>query len=198
MSYKNYFRFVNDQTKDVKGCFVECGVGSGGTINSYVETSRVLDIPVRPIHGFDSFQGLPEPSIHDKNDEGNSPNKGLVNRPRKYIDRYIDFWNKNDYNLDITIYEGWFKDTFPTCTVDTIAILHLDVDIYDSYLDSLNYFYNKVEKQGYILFDEYDNPSDLEKWAGAKKAIDLFFSDKPETLYTFEDNDFRKTYTIKQ
>jgi hypothetical protein len=54
--------------------------------------------------------------------------------------------------------------------------VHLDCDIYESYKTCLDSLYDQVVPGGVILFDEYACPV----WPGATRAVDEFFSDKPE------------------
>ena len=42
--------------------------------------------------------------------------------------------------------------------------------------------YDKVVTGGIIMFDEYADP----RWVGARKAIDEFFADKPESVLPHE------------
>lgn len=51
-----------------------------------------------------------------------------------------------------------------------IKFLHLDVDIYDSYKNCLNFFHEKMIKGGIMVFDDYNANTCL----GAKKAVDEF------------------------
>ena len=57
-------------------------------------------------------------------------------------------------------------------------MLHLDCDLYESCKLALETFYDKVQPGGVIMFDEYADA----RWPGATKAIDEFFSDKPEMI----------------
>ena len=56
-------------------------------------------------------------------------------------------------------------------------MLHLDVDLYDSYRVALNNLYPFVARGGIIAFDEYKNPT---KYVGARQAIDEFLENKAE------------------
>ena len=74
--------------------------------------------------------------------------------------------------------KGFFPKSFEGFN-ERISFLHLDVDLYDSYKDCLNFFYTNVVKGGIITFDEYiDYEIKQSKkgwdWHGAKIAIDEF------------------------
>ena len=55
---------------------------------------------------------------------------------------------------------------------EKIDILHLDCDLYQSYLDSLNGIYKNINNGGVVIFDEYYSL----KYPGARIAVDEFFS----------------------
>ena len=57
-------------------------------------------------------------------------------------------------------------------------LLHLDCDLYESYLTCLNNLYKNVVNKGVIVFDEYYS----HKYPGARIAIDEFFEDKKGTF----------------
>ena len=75
----------------------------------------------------------------------------------------------------VRLFKGLFDQTLPLYQ-GKIALLHLDCDLYESYMVALKNLYAKVVPGGIIMFDEYDDA----RWPGARKAIDEFFADKPE------------------
>jgi hypothetical protein len=162
----------------VEGDIVECGVASGASLFAqalFLERKQ----PHRTIYGFDSFEGLPEISDEDdpevdserkfKGKFGQYSKEAVIARlvsggiPEDYVDRHIN------------LVKGWFEETLPGFS-KPIALLHIDVDLYQSYLDVLENLYPKVSKGGIVAFDEYQDPL----WVGASKAIDEFFGDDVE------------------
>ena len=73
----------------------------------------------------------------------------------------------------VTLVKGWFSETIPKYRGSQIALLHLDVDLYDSYQDCLHYLWPRVSMNGIVAFDEYHLPN---RWPGAERAVDEFFS----------------------
>ena len=72
--------------------------------------------------------------------------------------------------------QGFFPQSAKGLSVPRFSFVHIDVDIYQSVLDSLNYFYPQMARGGVMLFDDYqwkDTP-------GVEEAIHEFFKDKPE------------------
>ena len=83
----------------------------------------------------------------------------------------------------IRIVSGYFQNTLTTSMVNElkeqggIRFLHLDVDLYDSYMHCLNQCWDLVNPGGVILFDEYHDSS-LDKYPGGRLAIDEFLLSK--------------------
>ena len=73
--------------------------------------------------------------------------------------------------IGVTYHSGTFSETLPKFKED-IDILHLDCDLYQSYLDVLDNIYNNVKETGSVIFDEYYSL----KYPGARIAVNEFFS----------------------
>jgi len=57
--------------------------------------------------------------------------------------------------------------------------VHIDVDLYEPTLDSLNFFYPKLVKDGVIVCDDYG----ITQFPGAKKAVDEFLEKNNYKLF---------------
>lgn len=148
----------------VPGAIVECGVCDGGTAALMAYAS-----PHRPVHLFDSWQGLPETSVED-GEGGKKWTGNCVGSPR----RVLKIMRKLGVDTDrLTFHRGWFKDTFPHADVEQVALLHLDADFYEPIRLCLEYWYPRVSPGGYIQFDDY------ESFVGCKKAVDEFVARQP-------------------
>jgi O-methyltransferase len=51
--------------------------------------------------------------------------------------------------------EGLFKDTLPAAPVETLALLRLDGDMYESTMDGLVNLYHKLSSGGTLIVDDY-------------------------------------------
>jgi hypothetical protein len=72
---------------------------------------------------------------------------------------------------------GYFGVSFPRFDPNVrFSFAHLDVNLYGSYKDCLEFFYLRMVSGGVILFDEYNDPG----WPGCNRAVDEFLADKPE------------------
>jgi len=77
----------------------------------------------------------------------------------------------------VRLVKDFFDNTLPHYE-GSIAILHLDCDLYGSYKVALECLYENVVPGGVIMFDEYENAT----FPGARRAIDEFFADKEERV----------------
>jgi O-methyltransferase len=161
-----------DATAEIPGDIVECGVyqGEGAiTIASYLAWMG----STKHTWGFDSFGGLPDPVAAD----GSHPKttRGwFSDTSQASVQGLVDHYCLSDR---MTLVPGFFADSCGTVDIATISVLVLDCDLYTSYIDALNCFYQLVSPGGVIIFDEYGRP---EKYPGAKQAVDEFFADRPE------------------
>jgi len=161
----------------IPGAFVECGVWRGGSALIMGLVARRHD-PVRPLHLFDSFEGLPEPGAEDgaralEYSEGNAGGK-LVSIAKcdatlEYV-RTVLLEKARLSAADIFFHKGWFQDTLPAEAkkIGRIAVLRLDGDWYESTKICLEHLYPLLSKNGVIILDDYFC------WEGCRKAVDEY------------------------
>ena len=171
-----YFLDMLDRVRNLDGDIVECGVSIGHGALLFLLMSEYLGVE-RTYYGFDSFEGLPDPSEAD----GMAPiyAKGYYANPPAAVLKVLRDGRlpENVIRDRVRLVKGWFDDTLSKYE-GRIALLHLDCDLYDSYKTCLETLYDKVVPGGVIMFDEYAD----ERWPGATKAVDEFFADKPEIV----------------
>lgn len=173
-----YLEEVYGLIKDVVGDVVECGVGYGNSFFKLCCLAYIED-KGRKIYGFDSFEGFPEPSEEDaspRNSKKGEFNLATVDTIEKLLIQRGKI-ERTFVKNNVRLVKGFFEESLHTFDGRTVAFLHLDVDLYESYKVTLEYFWPKVAAGGVVLFDEYKQPVELVKWPGASKAIDEFFGD---------------------
>ena len=111
----------------------------------------------------------------DKAKERTNNFKGLNHLSEKYFSDVANVLTFESYfsNLFVKYYQGTFSETTKNFNKE-IDILHLDCDLYQSYLDVLNNLYKNVKQGGSIIFDEYYSL----KYPGARIAVNEFFSNQ--------------------
>jgi O-methyltransferase len=150
----------------LQGDFAECGVYRGGTA---LLLALILKESGKSLYLFDSFKGLPK--IHGEKDAWFS--EGEFGEVRvEDVEELL-----SDFGKMIVIRPGWIPETFAGLQSRSYAFAHLDLDLYQSTLDSCEYFYPRLVPGGVLLFDEYG----FAAARGEKEAVDEFFADKPES-----------------
>lgn len=166
------------ETNKVEGDIVECGVGNGTTL-SFILFNLVRNDMHRDrlYFGFDSFEGFPEPDLNDKNSIKISKKGDYGHIDEKFVlDNLISLGFKKPDFKKIKFIKGFYENSFSQEYKDItkISILHIDCDLYSSTKISLETWFDKVEKNGLIVFDEYLNSPGF---PGAAKAIDEFLGE---------------------
>ncbi len=191
-----YFKRVFDLIKNIDGDIVECGVWKGESLLMFAFLVKD-EMKGRKLWGFDSFEGFPEPSKQDKSKrnlkKGECGNTSTNDVTNLLINSGLD---KEFVRSQITLVKGFFNESLAKYTGSSIALLNLDVDIYDSYLTALKELYPKVARGGAILFDEYMATDEHLKFPGAQKAIDEYLGDNKALIS--RDKITGKYYLIKK
>ncbi|MBA7716158.1 hypothetical protein ES703_125223 [subsurface metagenome] len=192
-----YFQRLFNLLESIEGDVVECGVASGYTLSMLASLVRSSGTD-RHIWGFDSWEGLPEPSKEDLTSAKSLARKGLLGDSSVELVLENLTWcgfDDSEIKNRITLVKGLFSDTLPKYRGSKIALLHIDVDLYESYKDALRFLWPKVSDGGIIAFDEYQAP---DTWPGAKPAADEFFNQlAPGSVRLHKDALFDRYYAVK-
>jgi O-methyltransferase len=152
----------------ISGSFVECGVWNGGS--AAVLAAVAKENLNRHIWLFDSWEGWPEPDERDYNNYFHlSPQKGGCLGSEERV-RDILFRRLQLDGTRVHLVKGWFADTLPRKETGTIALLHLDCDLYESVKCCLEQLYDDVIDGGCIVIDDYSC------WDGCKEAVTEFIN----------------------
>ena len=154
----------------VEGDTAECGVYKGSSSYLIANCNRQSAIAGKVHHGFDSFQGLSNPGTKD----GSHWSAGALETP-------LEEAQKNLEGFDVKLYSGWFPEKFTEVVEKTFSFVHIDVDLYEPAMDSLEFFYSRMTEGGIILMDDFG----LGTCPGVTAAGQEFFSDKPEKIVSF-------------
>ena len=168
--------------KKIKGDFVECGVWRGGNIillKNILEQHKIK----KNVYGFDTFQGMTEPTRHDVDTENNSASILMKNTNKN--DQEFSIWaysslektKKNIYKnikskKNLKLIQGKVEDTLviKENVPKKISLLRLDTDWYESTKIELEILYPLLQKGGILIIDDYGH------FKGCRKAVDEYFS----------------------
>ena len=87
--------------------------------------------------------------------------------------------------------KGWFKDTLQDAPTQSIALLRLDGDLYESTMDTLMALYDRVSDGGVVIVDDYGA---LEV---CRQAVADFFTARGEPLPQLHEIDWTGAYFLK-
>ncbi len=176
-------QYITDQR--IKGDIVECGVWRGGSTMLIAETLKSKNDSTRKLYLYDTFAGMSEPTEKDVSRTGSAEKKW------KSLAR-ADF-NEWDYasldevknNLMSTQYpaenisyiKGKVEDTIPQTIPESIALLRLDTDWYESTKHELIYLFPRLVKNGVLIIDDYGH------WEGARTAVDEYIREKGIVIF---------------
>ena len=165
----------------IPGAFVECGVWRGGSMMAAARTLLELDVHDRELHLFDTFAGMSAPTEKDVDSLSRTPAAERLGKAARQEGRSI--WciaGEEDVaaNLASTGYpaervhlvKGKVEDTIPARAPDTIALLRLDTDWYESTRHELAHLYDRLAPGGALVIDDYGY------WQGVRAATDELFA----------------------
>ena len=156
----------------VPGDIVETGVWRGGACilaRAVLKTYHVLD---RKVILCDSFCGLPVPDAI-KYPEDSSSNFHEYSELAVSLEQVKENFRRFSLLDDQVVFvEGLFRDTMPRLNLDTISVLRLDGDMYESTIDPLHYLYDRISVGGWIIIDDY------EVVPACKAAVHAFFAER--------------------
>ena len=167
----------------VKGSIVECGVHHGFGVMTWAKLSAILE-PVnltRRIYGFDTFEGFPDLSQHDRTTSSSHVRAGDLSADS--YDELLELAAINDSTRflghipKVNLVRGDARESIPQFVSENphilISLLFLDFDLYEPTKVALESFLPRMPKGAIVAFDELDNPL----WPGETCAAIEFMRD---------------------
>lgn len=141
--------------RKVPGDFIETGVWRGGATIFMRGALLAYGDAARSVWVADSFQGLPRPNADaypaDSKDRLWTFSELAVSREQ--VEENFRRYGLLDDRVKFL--PGWFRDTLPTAPIESLAILRIDGDMYESTSDALVHLYPKLSPGGYAIVDDY-------------------------------------------
>jgi Macrocin-O-methyltransferase (TylF) len=132
------FALIAGEINHKQALYLEFGVFEGYSIRYW---SKLLDNPTSMLHGFDSFEGLPE-NWEDDHPAGRFAKDG---RPPHCPDQRVRF------------FKGWFNETLPGYAIPPHEelIINIDCDLYSSTRLVLDKLKDSIHVGTWLYFDEF-------------------------------------------
>lgn len=162
-----------DDVMDLEGDVAECGVWRGGSAK--LLRDRIVERNSgKHLYLFDSFEGMADvDSGRDRHNVGDFSDTSL-----EHVQRFVtgDIGTNGDPGEPAVFRKGWIPQSFAGLEHLKFCFAHIDLDLYQSIHDALEFIYPRLASRGVIVFDDYGFAS----CPGARAAVDEFFRDKPE------------------
>jgi hypothetical protein len=186
-------KIISDTT-DNNDVFVECGVKQG---SSSVRMGKNLNIDG---HLFDTWHGFP--NFSDLDVHHDKDRRQMENRIKNSSDTFDDCVNalkKHGLFDSCNMVRGDILKTVPSfvsnLTDFSIAMMHIDTDLYDPAKISLESFWGYVKEGGVVYFHDYGD----KKWRGIKKVVDDLIERDSANLFfhVFDDQKLFSACIVK-
>jgi len=175
---------------NVPGAILECGVFHGAQVALMQRVLLHNGVRDREIYAYDTFNGMPEPGTEDVvtqvSEAVDSPSPGTpaktiwetmrdaegkgstwVNASIQAVRSLLD---STGYPMErVHLIEGMVEDTLPSHAPETIALMRLDTDFYQSTKHELVCLYPRLSPRGILMVDDYG------AFAGSRQATDEYF-----------------------
>jgi hypothetical protein len=163
-------------THKIPGDVVECGVWRGGSMHAVARTLTACGDQTRDLYLFDTFEGMPPPSEHDVRHDGKPAERLLAAGAKDSkvwavagLDDVQAGFEGVPYPADkVHFVKGMVEQTVPAEVPDTISILRLDTDWYESTAHELLHMWDRLVSGGVLMIDDYGH------WKGSRRATDEF------------------------
>lgn len=169
----------------IAGDIVECGVWRGGSCMAAAWTLLELGSTARDLYLYDTFAGMTKPGEFDVDQRSASALSTWQRAQAGDVNRWC-YASLDDVrsNLLSTGYPpqrlhfiaGDLLNTLPATAPESIALLRLDTDFYESTKHALTHLFSRLAPGGVLIVDDYGH------WRGAKKAVDEYFAAQGVTM----------------
>lgn len=154
--------------RGVPGDFMETGVWRGGATIFMRGILKAYGAVERRVWVADSFEGLPKPSTDAPRSDHQERLWAFTQLAVSMEEVRTNFARYGLLDDQVTFLPGFFADTLPSASVERLAVLRLDGDLYESTRDALVNLYPKVSPGGYVIIDDYQNVP------GCRMAVDEY------------------------
>jgi O-methyltransferase len=160
----------------IEGAIVECGVWKGGGMAAVARTLLQIQDLKRDLFLFDTFEGMSEPTEKDIDYSGQQASNVMRENPScrcadASLESVTKLLHETGYSKErVHFVKGRVEETIPSHAPDSISLLRLDTDWYDSTKHELVHLFPRLSDGGVIIIDDYGH------WRGARQACDEYFA----------------------
>jgi O-methyltransferase len=182
--------------REIPGAFAECGVWLGGSVEAMLLTLLEQGVRDRDVYLYDTFEGMTEPTEHDTSKFDPPALDTWREADESDTRAYEAFFHPDKFNIGVVrdallatgypeerlhFVQGPVEETIPATVPDTLALLRLDTDWYESTRHELQHLYPLISPGGIMIIDDYGH------WEGCRRAVEEYFADRPAPLLSRVD-----------
>jgi hypothetical protein len=157
------------QVRQLKGVYVECGVGRGGLMAALLTAIGDWNLRDKELYLFDTF----EANMYDKNGQKKISDKPYKYYAKSFLDTQNTFAKFNNVNFRV----GDVFETVKQGICGSIAFLSIDLNQAPAEEHVMRELYPNVVKGGVILLDDYYAAGrDRQRISMEKLAMELDFN----------------------
>jgi hypothetical protein len=164
---------------NLPGSIVECGVWKGGSAMICALTLLDLDRSDRDLYLYDTYEGMSAPTDKDVTHTGETAAEigsrfeghGQKWTYAPYEEVQAAVLSTSYPKERVHFVKGKVEDTIPATIPESIALLRLDTDFYESTYHELTHLYPLLAPGGILIIDDYDY------WRGSREATDQYFAE---------------------
>lgn len=168
----------------IEGDIVECGIAAGGNFAFMIIGALSANPQTnRTFWGYDSFKGIQLAGPNDTEQAGigaithdvNVPvdnllvSSGITVHLEQEVRNNLTKWGLWD-KVRIKLVSGWVQHSMDQDIPEKIAILRLDMDIYEPTAYVLRKLYDRISKGGIVIIDDW-------ALAGVRFAVEEFWKE---------------------
>jgi O-methyltransferase len=177
--------------RDVPGAFAECGVWLGGSVRAMLVTLLELGVDSRDIYLYDTFEGMTPPTERDTSRFHRPAVEEWQEAEERREQIYAGLFDPELFNEEavrrnllgtgypeerLHFVKGPVEETIPSNLPDSLALMRLDTDWYESTLHELRHLYPLLSDGGVLIVDDYGH------WEGCRLAVDQYFAEREAPL----------------
>jgi O-methyltransferase len=170
--------------RDSIGDYLEFGVYIGTSLTCMHRALEEHGLYHVRLFGFDSFQGLPEPSgVADDEVWAAGDFVADYESVRKLLTQQGVDWGRT------TLVPGWFEDTLNDDLIErhrlgNASVIMVDCDMYASARTALRFCAPLIGSSAVIIFDDWNSWNLADRNQGEKRAFEEFLRERPDLTAT--------------
>jgi O-methyltransferase len=163
----------------LNGDVAECGCWKGHS-SFIIATLLSKNNFQNQFHIFDSFEGgLSDKTEKDQDDQYGLSTEETITEKEMFFSLEENVGKVLEKFDFVKLYKGWIPDRFEEVKGKIFSFVHIDVDLYEPTLDSLEFFYPRLAEKGGIVVDDYG----FMQFPGCKRAVDEFLKRNEFTFF---------------